>query len=111
MINTIPQARLQGRIALITGGARGQGASHALRLGQEGAAVYIPDVLDEDGETEAKRLREEGLDVTYLHLDVTNEQEWRSVMDALRARGGLDVLVNNAGVIHAATIEDEPRSR
>jgi NAD(P)-dependent dehydrogenase (short-subunit alcohol dehydrogenase family) len=103
-----PRPRLTDKIALITGGARGQGASHALRLGQEGAVVYIADVLDDDGEAEAARLRGEGLDVTYLHLDVTDVRGWQEVMDAIgHAHARLDVLVNNAGIIHLAAIEDE----
>src|SRR5262245_61176606 len=89
------------KVALIPGGSRGQGASHARRLASDGAVVYIADVLDEVGREEASRLQADGLDVTYLHLDVSDEDSWRSAMETIsRERGRLDVLVNNAGVIH-----------
>jgi 3alpha(or 20beta)-hydroxysteroid dehydrogenase len=102
------QARLVGRVALITGGARGQGASHARRLATEGAAVVIADVLDDAGEQEAERLRADGLDVRYTHLDVTDESQWITAMQTVDdAHGRLDVLINNAGIIHAATVENE----
>lgn len=105
-------ARSQGRICLITGGARGQGAAHAQRLGAEGAKVFIADILDEDGEAEAKRLRGLGLDVTYLHLDVADENSWQHTVQTIRDTcGALDVLVNNAGIIHVTTIAEEDPAR
>ncbi len=104
-------SRLAGRVALITGGARGQGAAHALRLAEEGAIVYITDLLDDLGETEAERLRGAGLDVTYLHHDVSDADHWAAVIRAIAARSGkLDVLVNNAGIIHVTAILDEDPS-
>jgi len=96
--------RLAGRVALITGGARGQGASHAERLAREGAAVIAVDVLDDAGEATAARLREDGLDVLYRHLDVTDPEGWRAVADGCDR---LDVLVNNAGIIHVAPLAEE----
>jgi len=96
--------RLEGRVAIVTGGARGQGASHAERLAREGAAVVSVDVLDEAGEATAARLRDDGLDVTYRHLDVTDPDGWRAIVDGC-AR--LDVLVNNAGIIHVASLAEE----
>lgn len=100
--------RFDGRIALITGGARGQGAAHAARLAAEGATVYIADVLDDIGAQTEQTLRDRGLDVSYVHLDVTSEAEWQALHDLIDARvGRLDVLVNNAGVIHLAAIEEE----
>lgn len=96
------------RVALITGGSRGQGAAHALRLSTDGYTVYIGDVRDDVGEAEAARLREKGLDVTYLHLDVSEEDSWGAAMSTLdRNHGRLDVLINNAGIIHVTPIADE----
>ena len=96
--------RLDGRVAIVTGGARGQGASHAERLAREGARVISVDVLDDAGEETAGRLRAEGLDVAYRHLDVTDQEGWRAVVaDCER----LDVLVNNAGIIHVAPLLEE----
>ena len=96
--------RLEGRVAIVTGGARGQGASHAERLAREGAAVVSVDVLDEAGEATAARLRDDGLDVTYRHLDVADPDGWRAIVAGC-AR--LDVLVNNAGIIHVAPLAEE----
>ncbi|GAA3564147.1 glucose 1-dehydrogenase [Microlunatus spumicola] len=101
--------RLTGCVVLVTGGARGQGASHAHRLASEGATVWACDVLDDDGAALAGRLGAEGLDVRYRHLDVTDPEAWASVVAEVEAaHGRLDGLVNNAGIIHVTPIEDEP---
>ncbi|MFW0794988.1 SDR family oxidoreductase [Gordonia sp. CPCC 205515] len=100
--------RLDGRVALITGGARGQGAAHAFRLATEGATVYIADVLDDDGHRTAEELQAKGLDVTYLHLDVTAVADWETVRDTISAaHRRLDILVNNAGIVHVTPIAEE----
>ncbi|MDA0171474.1 SDR family oxidoreductase [Solirubrobacter taibaiensis] len=84
-------------IALITGGARGQGASHAERLAAEGYEVIIGDVLDDLGEETAARLG-----IAYRHLDVTNPDDWAAAVPER-----LDVLVNNAGIIHVNPLVEE----
>jgi NAD(P)-dependent dehydrogenase (short-subunit alcohol dehydrogenase family) len=100
--------RLEGKVALITGGARGQGAAHARRLAEEGARVLTGDLLDADGEATAAKLRADGLQVDYLHLDVTSPVDWaRAVDTATERHGGLDVLVNNAGIIHVNPLLEE----
>jgi 3alpha(or 20beta)-hydroxysteroid dehydrogenase len=103
--------RLDGKVALITGGARGQGAEEARLFAEEGASVVITDVLDDDGKQTAAEI---GSAATYHHHDVTKESEWASVVvTVLAEHGQLDVLVNNAGVLAIAplvmTTEEEYR--
>ena len=94
--------RLDGKVALITGGARGQGAQEAQLFASEGAAVVITDVLDDDGKQTAAAIGERA---TYHHHDVTREADWSSVVDAVIAEHGqLDVLVNNAGILQIAPL-------
>ncbi len=96
--------RLENKVALITGGARGQGAAEAELFAQEGAKVYITDVLDDVGAETAARL---GDAVTYLHHDVTSEDEWTGVVEGIKEETGrLDVLVNNAGIFRIAGMFD-----
>ncbi len=91
---------LDGRIAVVTGGARGQGASEARLFAREGATVVISDVLDEQGEKTAS-----ALGCQYLHLDVTSESEWESVVaDTIGRHGRLDILMNNAGIFQGAQL-------
>jgi 3alpha(or 20beta)-hydroxysteroid dehydrogenase len=91
--------RVHGKRFLVTGGARGMGASHARHLAEEGAAVVIGDVLDAQGGELADQLQAEGLNVSYAHLDVTDEASWLAAVDhALDRLGGLVGLVNNAGI-------------
>ncbi len=100
--------RLAGKAALITGGARGQGAAHGRRLAEEGAAVLLVDVLDDRGEQHASDLRAAGHDVHYRRLDVTDAGQWSAGVGEAEARfGRLDVLVNNAGVVRVAPLVDE----
>ena len=91
--------RLDGKVALITGAARGQGAAEARLMVSEGARVMLGDVLDDDGELLAKELGEAA---AFVHHDVTREREWDAIVAATTARfGRLDALVNNAGVFLA----------
>ncbi|OBA91312.1 MULTISPECIES: glucose 1-dehydrogenase [Mycolicibacterium] len=88
--------RVDGKVALITGGARGMGAAHARMLVGEGAKVVIGDILDEPGEALAAEL---GDAARYVHLDVTDAEQWAAaVATATEQFGLLNVLVNNAGI-------------
>ena len=69
--------RLEGKVALITGGARGQGAAEARMFAREGAKVVIADVLDADGMAVAAQINELGGDATFVHLDVSSEDDWQ----------------------------------
>lgn len=94
--------KLDGRVAIVTGGARGQGAAEAALFAQEGAKVVITDLLDEIGE---KTAREVG--GVYLHHDVSSEADWIRVVDAVMAQHGrIDILVNNAGIWKAGRLVD-----
>jgi 3alpha(or 20beta)-hydroxysteroid dehydrogenase len=91
--------RLDGKVALISGAARGMGASHAQLFAEEGARVVIGDIRDDLGEALAERLRASGFDAQYVHLDVTSPDDWQNAVDvAIRAFGRLNVVVNNAGI-------------
>ena len=95
---------LDGKVAIITGAARGQGAAAATRFVQEGARVVIADVTDEAGKELAERLGEAAV---YRHLDVSSEQDWDTVVgEVMQTHGTLDVLVNNAGVLHFSALPD-----
>jgi 3alpha(or 20beta)-hydroxysteroid dehydrogenase len=97
--------RLDGKVALITGGARGMGKSHARHFVAEGARVVIGDVLDERGAAVAEDLGD--IHCRYVHHDVTSEADWAAAVAAtLSAFGRLDVLVNNAGVFRHAPIAE-----
>lgn len=99
--------RLDNKVAIVTGSARGLGGGTVDALAEEGAIVIITDILDEAGEARAASLRERGLQAVYHHLDVRDEASWKTLVDAALAKHGhLDVLVNNAGVSGAFTIED-----
>ena len=92
--------KLDGKVALISGGARGQGAAEAHTFAREGAKVVFGDVRDEDGKQVEADIRAAGGDAVYVHLDVTNEADWRSaVQEAVSRYGKLDILVNNAGIV------------
>lgn len=94
--------KLDGRVALITGGARGMGAAHARLIVEEGGSVVIGDILDDAGRKLASELGEAG---QYVHLDVTRSEDWAAAVAAtVQAFGALDVLVNNAGIARLGDI-------
>jgi 3alpha(or 20beta)-hydroxysteroid dehydrogenase len=100
--------RLENKVAIVTGGARGMGAATCRVFAAEGAKVVIADVLDADGDKLAKEI---GGSAVYLHLDVTDEANWQNVIDATIGKfKQIDVLVNNAGVLLFKTISDTTKS-
>ncbi|MFC6672037.1 SDR family NAD(P)-dependent oxidoreductase [Marinobacterium aestuariivivens] len=95
---------LEGKVALITGSARGMGEAEARLFVAEGARVVIADVLDEQGEALANSLGENAI---YRHLDVADESNWQSVIaDIEETFGGLDILVNNAAILRFSAFAD-----
>src|SRR3569833_2604648 len=98
---------LNGRTALVTGGARGLGQAMAEALTKAGAAVMIGDVLDELSTETAQLLAKNGATAGFTHLDVTDEASWESAVAATVAElGGLDILVNNAGIEITSLVVD-----
>ena len=94
--------RLDGKVAFLSGAARGIGGATAKLMTEAGAKVVIGDLLDEVGRKHAKEIG-----ATYVHLDVTQEASWADAMDVtVKAHGKLDVLVNNAGIFVGKGIED-----
>ena len=99
--------RLDGKVALISGGARGQGALEAELFAAEGAAVVFGDVLDDEGLQVERRINESGGAAAYVHLDVTSDADWTQAVALAETRyGKLDILVNNAGIARGAGIEE-----
>src|SRR2546429_1152195 len=102
--------RLEGKVALISGGARGQGATEARLFTQEGARVVLGDILDAAGKQVEEEIRAQGGEATYVHLDVTSEADWvEAVGTAVNRYGKLDILVNNAGISGASTSGEQVR--
>jgi 3alpha(or 20beta)-hydroxysteroid dehydrogenase len=95
---------LDGLVAIVSGGARGMGASHVKALHDEGARVLIGDVNDEAGQALAESI---GDGVRYIHLDVTDPDQWSAAVEnAVSQFGSVDVLVNNAGIVNGNLIQD-----
>jgi 3alpha(or 20beta)-hydroxysteroid dehydrogenase len=94
--------RLDGKVVMITGGARGQGAEEGRLFASEGATVVLADVLDDLGRSTAAQIER----ALYMHLDVRSETEWQATVDAVVERHGrIDVLVNNAAIDLAKRFE------
>jgi 3alpha(or 20beta)-hydroxysteroid dehydrogenase len=101
--------RVDGKVALISGGARGMGASHARLLANEGAKVVVGDILDDEGKALADEL---GDAARYVHLDVTEPDLWKAaVSTAVEDFGNLNVLVNNAGIVHLSPLQKIDRAK
>ena len=101
--------RLDGKVALITGAARGQGEAEARRFVAEGAKVLLTDVLDAEGEAVAADL---GDAAAYRHLDVTSEPDWQGAVAFAEERfGPLSILVNNAGILDFGPVQDQDVDR
>ena len=99
---------LAGKVAIVTGAARGSGAAIARRFAEHGTHVVLGDVLHDSGEQVAKEL---GALARYVPHDVTDEEAWSSIIGAaLRVNGRLDILVNNAAVLHLGSV-DQPVSQ
>ncbi len=98
--------RLEGKVALISGGARGMGAVEARLFVQEGAKVVIGDILEEEGRRTVQEIIEAGGRALFERLDVTREEDWQRIgEETISHFGGLDILVNNAGILHWASVE------
>ena len=99
--------RLEGKVALISGGARGQGATEGQLFVDEGAKVVLADILDVEGEAAAAQIRENGGDASYVHLDVASEDDWQAAIEfTLQTYGRLDILINNAAIYRRTPIVD-----
>jgi NAD(P)-dependent dehydrogenase (short-subunit alcohol dehydrogenase family) len=95
--------RLEGKVAIISGAASGMGAATARRFAKEGAKVVLADVLEEEGRLVTEEISRANGTAEFMRLDVTNEDDWKEVVDATtRKYGKIDILVNNAGISGSA---------
>ena len=101
--------RLKGKVALITGAARGIGADIARLFAREGATVVIGDVLEAEGHKTGGEINDAGGEAHFMSLDVTDEGSWKQVTSSILDRlGKLDILVNNAGISKRMPLEEYP---
>jgi len=101
--------RLEGKVAIVTGGARGVGAADVIRLCEEGAAVAIADVLETEGKALEQRLNAEGFEARFYTHDVTSEAAWTQLVAAVLSwKGKITTLVNNAGIVNRTGITSTP---
>ena len=99
--------RLSGKVALISGAARGMGESEARLFAREGAQVVLGDILADQGRAAVENIPQQGGSATFVPLDVTREQDWqRAVETAEQTYGRLDILVNNAGIVRMAPLDE-----
>ena len=99
--------RLSGKVALISGAARGMGESEARLFAREGAQVVLGDILEDQGRVAVEDIAQQGGTATFVPLDVTHEQDWqRAVETAEQTYGRLDILVNNAGIVRMAPLDE-----
>ncbi len=99
--------RLEGKVAIISGGARGMGAVEARLFTQEDAKVVIGDILEEDGRRTVQDINQAGRQALFVRLDVTKEEDWRRAVGETVSRfGGVDILVNNAGIYRISPLEE-----
>ena len=103
--------RLEGKVAIITGAARGQGAAEAELFAGEGASVVFGDILEEEGRATEARIAEAGGTATFVRLDVTSEADWEAAVGtAVERYGRVDILVNNAGLLTMSSTDDVTKS-
>ena len=99
--------RLEGKVAIISGGARGMGAAEARIFAREGAKVLIGDLLEAEGTQVEAEINETGGEALFVRLDVTDEQSWQdAVATAVQRFGKVDILVNNAAILRVQGLED-----
>jgi NAD(P)-dependent dehydrogenase (short-subunit alcohol dehydrogenase family) len=104
--------RLSGKVAIITGAARGQGAAEAELFAREGASVVFGDILQDEGKAVEARIAEAGHTATFVRLDVTSEDDWAAaVRTAVERYGRLDILVNNAGLLTLETTDEVTKAQ
>jgi len=101
--------RLEGKVAIITGSARGMGRAEAELFAKEGAKVVVADILENEAKETAEKINKDGYEAMAVKLDVTKADEWKKVVEQVTEKWGkVDVLVNNAGILSMRGVEDAP---